>query len=273
MTACPDQLLWLQAHVDGELDAANTLLFENHLRTCSGCAEELARHEVLRDRIRSSALQTSAPAAVRERIEAMIDENHPTRPMGESGPALNSNSGRRPWFAGFASLSPAASWGGGILTGMAACLALLFIAPQITRPNTEDQLIENHVRSLSIETHLTDVATSDRHVVKPWFNGKIDFAPPVPELAARGFPLVGGRLDYIDGREVAAIVYRRRLHTINVFVQPAATLALPGGIATTRNGYSLVRWTANGLEFWAISDIELGELQSFQRAFVGQPSL
>jgi anti-sigma factor RsiW len=95
----------------------------------------------------------------------------------------------------------------------------------------------------------------------------------VPELAAQGFPLIGGRLDYIDGHEVAAIVYRRRLHTINVFVQPGGTLSLPVGIATKYDGYSLVRWTNGGLEFWAVSDVDLGDLQLFQRSFTQVPSL
>ena len=120
---------------------------------------------------------------------------------------------------------------------------------------------------------MTDIATSNRHVVKPWFNGKIDFAPPVPELAVQGFPLVGGRLDYVDDHEVAAIVYKRRLHTINVFVQPAGTLSLPVGIATKHDGYSLVRWTNAGLKFWAVSDIDLPELELFRSTFNSQPSL
>jgi anti-sigma factor RsiW len=165
------------------------------------------------------------------------------------------------------------SWGSGLVTGLALSLAFVLALPQFTRVGTEDQLIANHIRSLSLSNHLTDVATSNRHVVKPWFNGKIDFAPPVPELASQGFPLVGGRLDYVDGHEVAAIVYKRRLHTINVFVQPAGTVSLPIGISTKHDGYSLVRWTSGGLEFWAVSDIDLGELELFHRTFASQPSL
>ena len=165
------------------------------------------------------------------------------------------------------------SWGSGLVTGLALSLALVLALPQVTRVGTEDQLVANHIRSLSLDSHLTDVATSNRHVVKPWFNGKIDFAPPIPELAAQGFPLVGGRLDYVDGHEVAAIVYKRRLHTINVFVLPAGALSLPVGIATKHDGYSLVRWTSGGLEFWAVSDIDLDDLQLFHRTFKSRPSL
>jgi anti-sigma factor RsiW len=271
MTACPDQLLWLHAHLDGELDAAHSLRLEEHLRTCSGCAQELARLEALREHLAGHALREPAPAALHARIAAMIDAEAEqsadvaSRPLRAPRPPRPVAHPRR--------MTLAASWGGGMVTGLAACLALLLVVPQLTRTNTEDALIDNHIRSLSVGTHLTDVATSDRHVVKPWFNGKIDFAPPVPELAGRGFPLVGGRLDYIDGHEMAAIVYRRKLHTINVFVHPGGTLSLPGIIATRRNGYSMVRWTQNGLEFWAVSDIAMDDLQSFQRAFVEQPSL
>ena len=149
---------------------------------------------------------------------------------------------------------------------MAASLALLLALPQLTTVPMQDQLVASHVRSL-LASHLTDVQTSDRHVVKPWFNGRIDFAPPVVELAPQGFPLVGGRLDYIGGRVVPAIVYRRRLHTINLFVMPAGTLSSPAPISTRRDGYSLVRWTRGGLQYWAVSDVEPGELELFRQAF------
>ena len=128
------------------------------------------------------------------------------------------------------------------------------------------QVVASHVRSL-LASHLTDVATSNQHVVKPWFNGKVDFAPPVPELADQGFPLVGGRLDYIEGRVAPAIVYRRRLHTVNLFVWPAGDAASPIDHSARRDGYSLVEWTQGGLRFWAVSDIDLVELKQFRRLF------
>jgi len=160
-------------------------------------------------------------------------------------------------------------WASGALTGaVAASLALLFAVPQVTSSGTEDQLVQSHVRSL-IAGHVVDIATSNRHVVKPWFNGRIDFAPPVPELVAQGFPLVGGRMDYVEDKPVAAIVYKRALHTINLFVRPAAGLSL-GGVRTMRHkGYSLVRWTSGGLEYWAVSDVDAGDLLVFRQAYVG----
>jgi anti-sigma factor RsiW len=155
------------------------------------------------------------------------------------------------------------------LAGIAASLALVLSMPQLTTTSMQDQLVASHVRSLLAE-HLVDVVTSNRHVVKPWFNGKIDFAPPVVDLVDKGFPLAGGRLDYIDGRVVPAIVYYRRLHSINLFVRPASALSLPIGITTRHEGYSLVRWTQGGLEFWAVSDIDPDELQQFHQLFASR---
>ena len=274
MKACTDNLLLLHAHVDGELDAANALGLETHLRTCSACGEELTRIVALRAMLAGNELGYLTPSALRARIEAAVEaalaaDSPQLRPLQ---PAVVQR--RRPFgIAGTAVMPFGKSWGSGLIAGLAISAALVLALPQFTRVNTADQLVANHIRSLSLSNHLTDIATSNRHVVKPWFNGKIDFAPPVPELGPQGFPLVGGRLDYVDGHEVAAIIYSRRRHTINVFVQPAGRLALPGSITIKHNGYCLVRWTTGGLEFWAVSDIDQSELELFHQTFTHQPSL
>jgi anti-sigma factor RsiW len=149
---------------------------------------------------------------------------------------------------------------------LAASLALLVGMPQIGEPGLADQLVDSHIRSLQA-SHLIDVATSDRHVVKPWFNGRIDYAPQVVDLKAQGFPLVGGRLDVVDQRTIAVLVYRRRLHSINVFVRPQPALVSPRPQTIRRDSYSIVRWTAGGLEYWAVSDLALDELDQFHRLF------
>lgn len=275
MTACHDKLLLLHAHVDGELDAANALALETHLRTCTGCAEELTRIEALGRLLTAPGLARPAPAALRRSLEAMGLEAMaaaPASPAASSRVPQRDSSPRR-WRPLGGALAIGRNWSGGLVTGLAISAALVLALPQFTRVSMQDQLLANHIRSLSLSSHLTDVATSNRHVVKPWFNGKIDFAPPVPELAEQGFPLVGGRLDYLDGRAVAVIVYKRQLHSIDVFVRPAGTLSLPLGVSAKRDGFSLVRWTSGGLEFWAVSDVELAELNVFRQAFVRQPSL
>ena len=124
------------------------------------------------------------------------------------------------------------------------------------------QVIANHVRSL-LASQLVDVVSSDQHTVKPWFDGKIDFAPEVRDLSANGFPLVGGRLDYLDGKTVAALVYHRNKHPINVFITPALTSRGTSPTAATRRGYNVLSWTNNGMKYWAVSDLNQAELREF----------
>ena len=184
MTGCADKAWELQAFVDGELDAANAFAFEQHLTVCDGCSGELGHLHALRARLAAPNLRFEAPPELHLRVRAALAANAPravVRPI---------RSARRWTLVGaFGSL--------------AAALAVVAIM-LVPSSRVEDQLVASHVRSL-LADHLLDVATSDRHVVKPWFNGKLDFAPPVFELAADGFPLAGGRLDYIDDRVVAAL--------------------------------------------------------------------
>lgn len=248
MTACPDRDLLLQGLLDGELDAANAIDCEAHLKTCAACQEAFLRLQAVRDAVSAPGVAHAAPAGLLGRIEAALEaEQAPPAQARRPGP------GRR-WLAA------------GAVGALAAGLAGVMALPSLNAAQIENQVVASHVRSL-LANHLTDVATSNQHVVKPWFNGKVDFAPPVPELADEGFPLVGGRLDYIGGRVAPAIVYRRRLHTVNLFVWPAGGGFMPTDRSARLNGYSLVEWTQGGLRFWAVSDIDLVELQQFRQLF------
>jgi anti-sigma factor RsiW len=256
MTACPDRILHLHALFDGELDAVNSLATEAHVETCAGCAAELRRLEEIHGLLATPGVSPPAPEALRNRIDALLAEQ--TEPAPSARPAVAP--GLRTAGVGGRTVIGAA-------LALAASLALVFAVPQFTIAGVQDQLVASHVRSL-LASHLTDVATSDRHVVKPWFNGRIDFSPPVVELAPQGFPLVGGRLDYVEGKVVPALVYRRRLHTINLFIRPAGRLPATDRTVRRRDGYSLVRWTRGGLEFWAVSDVEPADLEAFRQVFI-----
>jgi anti-sigma factor RsiW len=243
MSACPDKEMLLHGLLDDELDAANAQAAEAHLKTCQACAEAFRDLQTLSARVAAPEIAYRAPDALRARIAAMA-EPEPARPRRLRAAA--------PWAlsAGFAAL--------------AASFAVMLVQP--TTLALQDELVASHVRS-TLATHLVDVATSDRHTVKPWFNGKVDFAPPVVDLAAEGFPLVGGRLDYLDHRTVAALVYRRNKHVVNLFVWPATNGLLPARAAAPPAGYSIVHWTAGGLQFWAVSDVEARDLEAFHQAF------
>ena len=241
MPACVDQELLLGGLVDGELDAANSALVEAHVARCEGCRAELDRLEAVHTLLGREGLREQAPDDLKRRIASL--------PELGGKPAARS---RVPAW-----LAPAV---GGAL---AASLAVVTLVPMNGQSVVDQELVSSHVRSLQ-PGHLTDVQTTNQHIVKPWFNGRIDFSPPVPELAAQGFPLAGGRLDSLDGKTVAAIVYHRRLHTVNLFVWPAKDTSERSFV---KDGFAVSEWSRNGLRYAAVSDIPAAELQQFHKLF------
>jgi anti-sigma factor RsiW len=242
MPACVDQELLLGGLVDNELDAANVAMVEAHVARCEGCREELERLQAVRNLLRSEGVRHSAPAALSRRIASMPELAAPR--------ASNDNRLLR-WL------------GPGVIGALAASLALVTLMPPGADSIIDQEIVSSHVRSLQ-PGHLTDVQTTNQHIVKPWFNGRIDFSPPVPELADQGFPLAGGRLDSINGKTVAAIVYHRRLHTVNLFIWPARDAA---DRSFVKDGFTVKEWSRNGLRFAAVSDIAPAELQQFHKLF------
>jgi anti-sigma factor RsiW len=244
MTACPEKELLLHALADNELDAAGVLEVEAHVGGCRACADELAAIRKVKAALTEAQPSYSAPPEFRARLEAALAAAAEAPRPARRG--LRSET----WVLGAGAAAIAAS------------VAFVILAP--TGPSLQAQLVEAQARSLQA-SHLVDVQTSDRHTVKPWFNGKIDFAPPVTDLATQGYPLVGGRLDHVAGRPVAALVFRRRAHVINLFIWPGE------GPRSARSdvdaGYNLVSWGEKGLTFWAVSDIDAADLQNFQKAY------
>nr|NUR36960.1 anti-sigma factor [Sphingomonas sp.] len=241
MPACVDQELLLGGLVDGELDAANTAMVEAHVARCDGCREELERVQAVHNLLAGSGVRHAAPRSLRNRITALPE----LAPKG-------ANENRVPrWIAP------------GLVGALAASLLMFTLLPPRSQSVVDQELVSSHVRSLQ-PGHLTDVQTTNQHVVKPWFNGRIDFSPPVPELADQGFPLAGGRLDSINGKTVAAIVYHRRLHTVNLYVWPAKDAAERSFV---KDGFAVTEWSRNGLRFAAVSDIPQAELREFHKLF------
>lgn len=238
------QAQWLHGYLDGELDAARAAELEAHLQGCSTCTQALAEQQDLRSALGAADLYAKAPASLRARVRAEL----PVSRAVASRPAR--------WRS----------------LGVAASLALVLFGLWRTLPGWREdvterevarQVLDAHLRSLQL-AHLTDVVSTDQHTVKPWFVGKLDFAPAVVNLASDGFPLVGGRLDVVGGQSVAALVYARGKHVINVFVWPSEkseTALRAGG----QRGYSWVRWTRGGMRFWAISDVTAPELEELAR--------
>jgi len=250
----------LHGFVDNELDAAHSLQIERHIATCPHCAQQLESLKTLKQRIAQPGVHWRTPDHVRAQVLAAIAQEA-AQPARVSAPR------------GFSALEFVRKWL--FVPSLAALAASLFlvIGPMNDRSTVSDEVVASHVRSLLVD-HLTDVATSDQHTVKPWFNGKIDFAPPVVDLVREGFPLAGGRVDYIGGRVVAALVYKRQSHVINLFVWPAQSDAAAATVrtASSRDGYNLENWQAGGLNFWAVSDGNADDLARFRDAFINRTS-
>lgn len=249
---CADTEIMLHALLDGELDAGHARDVEAHLADCTGCAEKLAAFRAMQTSMAGADLKAKAPAALRARIEAAL----PASPARAGAAVLPFRPSRRSFFSGFGA--------GAVLSGALAASLVLTVFRNDQNQAIANDVVSAHIRSLQAN-HLMDVETSDQHTVKPWFDGKVDVAPPVIDLTADGFTLLGGRLDYIDGEPVASVVYRRRQHIINLFVAQHLGAARAAVTARTVQGYNVRHWSAQGLEFWAVSDLDGEELGDFAR--------
>ena len=246
MMSCDETSVLLHALIDDELDAGHAREVERHLATCPRCTAQQQQYRDLRRALAPATLRYEAPAALRRRVEAAFT---PPRRVAPD---------RRSLLRGFA-------MGTMVSAAMAASLAIVVFRAEDDQRIFGD-VVSAHLRSLQGE-HLTDVQTSDQHTVKPWFNGRIDVAPPVLDLTAEGFTLIGGRLDYIEGKPIAVIVYKRRAHVINLFVGQALGTAPFAARSKSVQGFNILRWAEQGLDLLAVSDINADALQEFTEKF------
>jgi len=253
---CTAMRLLIQADVDGELAPADSVGVEAHLKRCPSCATLQAQLLTLAARIRQEVPQYAMPkellTAVQARFAAMAAPE-------QEGPGI-ANDNRVSWWQRLPRprLGPVAPFGGGF--ALAACLALVFLLPHAG--SLSEAVVSDHIRALQ-PGHLMDVVSTDQHTVKPWFDGRLDFAPPVKDLKAEGFPLTGGRLDYLAGKQVAALIYQRRQHLIDLYVWPDGSHLDHGPTAGSRSGNNFLRWSRDGMAFWAVSDLDAKELADF----------
>ncbi|SNB73190.1 Transmembrane transcriptional regulator (anti-sigma factor RsiW) [Arboricoccus pini] len=240
---CSELALLIQADIDGELPAAEAANVAKHVEACPSCATLQQDLLELSGRIREIRSPT-APPALKAAIAERLGAPAPRRPAA----------GRRAWFAG------------GLSLGVALAASLLVFAWLPKADMAPDVVVAAHIRALQ-PSHLMDVVSTDQHTVKPWFAGRLPFSPPVKDLTAQDFKLVGGRLDYLPGQTAATLIYQRRQHLIDLFVWPTPPTPDKAPANGSREGYNFFRWQAGGMTFWAVSDLNSQELAQFANAW------
>jgi len=263
---CAESEVLIHALLDGELDAGHAREVEAHAATCRDCADKLETFRAMQAAMAAAELKEKAPVRLRNRIEGAL-ATPPARAPTRFGTSFAAGRASRRTFLGGFALGTAAS------AAVAAGIVIAVLGGDDDR-RIAGEIVSAHLRSLQ-GSHLTDVETSDQHAVKPWFNGKLPLSPPVFDLTAQGFTLIGGRLDYVDCEAMAAIVYKRRKHLINLCVGPRLGGAPRGAKTAMVQGFNVYHWTQDGLGFWAVSDINADELAEFGRSVadaVGPPA-
>jgi len=254
---CHETQRLLDAYVDNELDLRGALEMEEHLAHCPGCSADEKGLRELQASARASLTRYPMPPELEARLRDVARAGEPAAPAASEQPSVPARAARplrRAWK--WAALAPAA-----------AAAALLIVAgprlwPQPSEASVADAVVAAHVRSL-LANHLTDVASSDQHTVKPWFQGKLDYSVSVTDWAAEGFPLVGGRLDYVENTAAASLVYKRAQHVVNLFVWPSKRGGDEPLQRLSRRGYNAYCWAKDGMHYWAVSDLNEAELQKF----------
>ena len=278
---CNDAAPLLAAYVDGETGRVQSRSIRSHLAGCTGC---MAQHDALvalRTRIRAEVPRHAAPPALRARVRATLDavgHPQPARPRWIDrlrGALGGSASGVRPSRGSSLAVERGRWLAGGALAGCAATVLAWWIGTAVIDSRSNEDIaveaVTSHVRA-TLSHQLIQVASSNQHTVKPWLSARLDYSPPVPDLASDNITLVGGRIDYVDRRPVATIVYRIRDHNIDVFVRPESARAPPSALRTVR-GFNVAHATGSGMDWLAVSDVSAGELTSLVQRLAREDAL
>jgi anti-sigma factor RsiW len=233
--------------IDDELMADEAKAVRDHVAACSDCSLEHESLAATSTQLKKNLMRYSAPDVLKARIHNGLTQSLSNEPKVETKPKRS----RWTWLAA-----------AGVLIAVASsAVTYSTVTREIALRTASDEVLASHVRSL-MPGHLTDVASTNQHNVKPWFNGRVNLSPVVPALDSSGFTLVGGRLDYLSGHPVAAVVYGIRQHLINVYSWPGSgSDSSPS--SETKQGYHLVHWKNGGVEYWVISDLNNTELSRF----------
>jgi len=251
---CKEVLNFVDSYIDHELDLVRQLEIEQHLKECSSCTHAYTERRSLQVAIKAAPLYFETPIKLEQDVRrALRRAAGATSEKDSAAPTTKLGWNWTGWFTG-------------VMSAAAVVVVMIGVGPRLLGPSPDDRLSQevtsSHVRSL-ITNHLIDIVTSNQHVVKPWFNGRIDFTPTVRDFSDQGFPLAGGRLDYLAGRTVAVLVYHRALHPINLFIWPAQSGEELKEKTLSRQGYHLIRWSHGGMAYWVISDVNEKELKDF----------
>ncbi|HXB20093.1 MAG TPA: anti-sigma factor [Candidatus Solibacter sp.] len=242
---CRDSKKVLGAFVDNEIDLMQSVALEEHLASCADCTAFMEGQRAVKDLLKNGNFRFSAPPGFKEEL---LRELQPPPPKK-----------LRLWSFTSAPVWRAAAAAAIIILSV-GLITLLYKESSVNKMAAQNEIVDSHIRSL-LMNHLTDVASTDQHTVKPWFNGKLAFSPKVVDFSDKGFPLIGGRLDTMDGQTVAALIYRHRQHVINVFTYPHSGAFRP--LASEQRGYRIIHWAESGMEFWLVSDLNPEELEQF----------
>ncbi|HEV8217668.1 MAG TPA: anti-sigma factor [Gemmatimonadaceae bacterium] len=249
---CTECTELLSAYMDDELMREEQQAVREHLATCADCAREEQALALTSRRIKESFMRHSTPDVLKARIRnALAQDDAFTPPPAQASPRV---------WPRWPTLAAA-----GLIVAIASSTLTATLMRQSAARNTlAGAIADSHIRSL-MPGHLTDVVSTNQHQVKPWFNGRVDLSPAVPNLDSAGFPLAGGRVDYVDGHAVAVVTYTRRQHVINVYARP--TDERSSSANESRNGFHMIEWQSGGLDYWAVSDLNSAELAQFIALF------